>query len=226
LQTLASKLSHELRTPLAVVRSSVDNLEHEDLTPQAREYVERARSGSERLGHILNAMSAASRVEQSIQSAEKESLDLAKLINECVEGYRAAYAERNIAIEMPDTAVMVLGCGELLSQMLDKLMDNARDFCPADGLIRFTLSADGKNAVIAVENDGSSLPEGMSGQLFESMISVREGKDDQVHMGLGLTIVRLVAEFHGGVALAENRPDGAGVRFVVRVPIQASASVA
>jgi signal transduction histidine kinase len=59
----------------------------------------------------------------------------------------------------------------------------------------------------------------MRGRLFESMVSVRTGRaGDEPHLGLGLYIVRLIAEFHGGRAIAANRPDGNGVMFELRFP--------
>ncbi len=219
LQTLASKLSHELRTPLAVVRSSLDNLEHEAVSADAQQYLRRAKDGSERLSHILNAMSEASRVEQSISSAETASVDLVSLLQEVVAGYGTVYPERDIVCSLPESSLVVVGNSELLAQMLDKLMDNARDFCPADGTIKFSLAQSGDEAVIAVENDGPPLPPAMADQLFESMVSVREDKDEQLHMGLGLTIVRLVVEFHDGTVMAENRRSGDGVVFQVRIPV-------
>lgn len=220
LQTLASKLSHELRTPLAVVRSSLDNLEHETVSPDAVQYLRRARDGGERLDHILNAMSEASRVEQSIGSAETVPVNLVSLIEDVVAGYRTVYSERNIICNTPDEEIVLAGNPELLAQMLDKLMDNARDFCPADGAIRFKLARRDGEALIVVENDGPPLPPAMADQLFESMVSVRESKDERVHMGLGLTIVRLVAEFHGGTVTAGNRPGGDGVAFSIRMPLR------
>ncbi len=218
LQTLASKLSHELRTPLAVVRSSLDNLEHQTLPPDAEQYLRRARDGSERLSHILNAMSEASRVEHSISSAETGSVNLVALVKDVVAGYCVVYPQRDIVCELPDKDIVIAGNLELLAQMLDKLMDNACDFCPADGVIRFSVEQEGDEAVIAVENNGPLLPPEMVDQLFESMVSVREGKDEHIHMGLGLTIVRLVAEFHGGTVAAENCSDGSGVVIAVKVP--------
>ena len=217
LQTLASKLSHELRTPLAVVRSSLDNLEHQTLPPDAEQYLRRARDGSERLSHILNAMSEASRVEHSISSAEKTPVNLVSLVKDVVAGYGTVYPQHNITCNLPDRDLVVTGNAELLAQMLDKLMDNARDFCPADGEIRFGVEQQGSEALITVENDGPLLPPEMADQLFESMVSVRESKDKHVHMGLGLTIVRLVAEFHGGTATVENRRDGSGVMFLIKI---------
>jgi signal transduction histidine kinase len=57
------------------------------------------------------------------------------------------------------------------------------------------------------------------GHLFESMFEQRQGRDDKPHFGLGLYIVRLIAEFHGGTAAAANRTDGSGVIFTVTLPL-------
>jgi two-component system sensor histidine kinase ChvG len=79
LRTLGGKLSHELRTPLTIVRSSLDNLESEGVRGDQRGYLTRAREGTVRLQSILAALGAASRVEESIQQAERVSFDLASL---------------------------------------------------------------------------------------------------------------------------------------------------
>jgi len=219
LKSLASKLSHELRTPLAVVSSSLDNLEHESLSGSGQEYMQRARDGAERLSRILTAMSEASRVEQGIRSAEIERLDLAALLANNVLSYRAAFGPQ-IDYSGPDEAICIVGSADLLAQMLDKLMDNAADFCPEDGRITFALRSDGPHAVLTVDNDGPPLPEQMRGELFESMVSVRPERQDKPHLGLGLTIVRLVAEFHGGTVHAENLPARTGVRFRIELPAE------
>lgn len=215
LKSLASKLSHELRTPLAVVSSSLDNLEHESMSDAGRQYAQRARDGSERLSRILTAMSEASRVEQGIRSADRERVDLAELLERNVESYRLAFA-RTIDCRLPDALVWIEGSPDLLAQMLDKLMDNAADFCPDHGRITFALTADDTTVIISVDNEGPPLPAQMRGELFESMVSIRPEKQDEPHLGLGLTIVRLVAEFHGGTVHAEDLADG--VRFTVALP--------
>jgi len=217
LRTLASKLSHELRTPLAVVSSSLDNLHHESLSGSGAEYIERARGGAERLRQILTAMSEASRVEESIRSAELAPLDLNALLVSHVKAYRAAFG-RDIECSVPEECLEITGSADLLAQMLDKLMDNAADFCPADGRIRFALECDRRSAVLRVENDGPGLPERMRGEIFASMVSVRAGQGQAPHLGLGLTIVRLIVEFHGGTVWAENC--AGGVCFVVVLPLK------
>ena len=78
-------------------------------------------------------------------------------------------------------------------------------------------------AVLIVANAGPPLPAGMEERLFESMVSVRAGNASGApHLGLGLYIVRLIAQFHGGAATAENRVAPPGVAVIVRLPLAAA----
>jgi two-component system sensor histidine kinase ChvG len=219
LRSLASKLSHELQTPLAIVRSSLDNLEHEQLTPAARTYAQRAREGAERLSGILRSMAEASRMERIVAGADGEDFDLAELTRGCAEAYRDLVAPRRIVLEVPDGRLGIHGAPELIAQALDKLVDNARSFTPKDGWIRIRLHARENGAMLAVANNGPALPERMQERLFESLVSVRDGAQhgDAPHLGLGLFVVRLVAELHRGEATAVNLSDGAGVEFRLRL---------
>jgi two-component system sensor histidine kinase ChvG len=75
------------------------------------------------------------------------------------------------------------------------------------------------NYSLQVANDGPLIPQALMGRLFESLFEQRQGGDDRPHFGLGLYIVRLVAEFHGGTAVAANRADGGGVIFSITLPM-------
>jgi two-component system, OmpR family, sensor histidine kinase ChvG len=76
------------------------------------------------------------------------------------------------------------------------------------------------SAEITVSNEGPALPMEMQEQLFDSMVSVRPQQGgDEAHLGLGLYIVRLIAEFHNGSARLENRPDGKGVTAVISLSL-------
>jgi two-component system, OmpR family, sensor histidine kinase ChvG len=218
LRTLAGKLAHEIRTPLTIVRSSLDNLESEQVPDSARAYLTRARQGSDRLNAILIAMGAATRVEEAIGSAERVSFDLLAVLESAVAAYRGAFPGRSFRAELPVEPVTLTGAPDLIVQMLDKLVENAVDFSPAGALITVRLRADPQAAVIEVDNPGPPLPELLGGRLFESLWQSRAGTDSQPHFGLGLYIVRLIAEFHGGEALAANLADGSGVRVTVHIP--------
>ncbi|MEJ2297534.1 MAG: ATP-binding protein [Woeseiaceae bacterium] len=215
LRTLASKLSHELRTPLAIVTSSLENLEHEPLDETSLGYTARAREGADRLRNILNAMSEASRVEELIKNAEPERFDLRGALASATEAYRDVYANRRFEFDADSGEALMSGSPELLIQMLDKLVDNAVDFSADGDTIRIGLEPGADSLRVSVTNPGPPLPERMRSQLFDSMVSVRTGKDSR-HLGLGLYIAKLIAEGHGGTITADN-VDG-GVAFTVAFP--------
>src|SRR5262249_725782 len=93
LRTLAGKLAHEIRTPLTIIRSSLENLESEGNSAGAKVYIARAREGSERLGAILTAMGAATRVEEAIAHSERHRFDLRDLVRTTVDAYGGAFPQ-------------------------------------------------------------------------------------------------------------------------------------
>jgi len=219
LRTLGGKLSHELRTPMSIVRSSLDNLEQEGVSDAQRVYLARAQGGVERLQGILSALGAAARVEESIRQAEWIPFDLTALIQSAVAGYRDAFSGSLFDLDLPAEPCHWRGAPELVVQMLDKLVENAVDFTPAAGRIRISLRRYAGNFEIAVMNDGPVIPEQLLPRLFESLFELRETPGERPHFGLGLYIVRLIAEFHGGKAIVANRADGGGVTFSVSLPM-------
>ncbi|HEV7135213.1 MAG TPA: ATP-binding protein, partial [Steroidobacteraceae bacterium] len=219
LRSLAGKLAHEIRTPLTIVRSSLDNLESEEVSPAARQYLERARQGSERLSAILVAMGAATRVEEAIGNAERVRFDLTPVIASAVSAYRGAFPQRRFAAELPPEAVEIDGAPDLIVQLLDKLIDNAVDFSPAGATISVRLRRESAAAVLEVDNPGPPLAPEARGRLFESLWQSRSGSDSRPHFGLGLYIVRLIAEYHRGGVAAADLAGGEGARFGVRLPL-------
>jgi len=216
LQTLASKLSHELRTPLTIVKSSLENLEHESLSKESAVYTARAKEGVERLRKILSAMSEASRTEELIENVEPEKFDLDKVLESTLAAYADAWPERGFSYLNRSTDANVFGSPELVIQMLDKLADNAVDFSTVGDEIQVALDSNPEYAEISIFNPGPSLPDNMRTQLFHSMVSVRGG-DGKRHLGLGLYVARLIAEGHNGSISADNT-DG-GVTFTVSLPL-------
>ena len=219
-QNMASRLSHELRTPVAVVRSSLDNLGAAPLSDDARVYMQRARHGLARLTHILTRMTEATRLEQSLGEAERERFDLARVVAGCVDGYRTAYLGAMLDFALPPEALFLDGSPELLAQMLDKLVANAVEFGNPGTPIAIAVERDDTGVRLQVENEGPLLPTGMNEQLFDSMVSMRtEQKGFEPHLGLGLYIVRLIAEFHRGAVRADDRADRRGVVVTVTLPL-------
>ena len=104
-----------------------------------------------------------------------------------------------------------------IEQLLDKIIDNAIDFHRSDSPIRVQLDANRGACQITVANRGPTLPEQAEGSLFDSMVSHR-GPQNRLHFGLGLYVVRIIAEAHGGFVRAMNLADGSGVAIMVQLP--------
>jgi signal transduction histidine kinase len=189
------------------------------LSDEAQPYLARARDGVARLGTLVRAMSEASRMERAIVAAEPEDVDLVDVVRGCADAYRPLAGARLLECVLPDQPVHLHGAPELIAQALDKLFDNALSFTPADGWLRLSLRPIDSGAEIELANQGPPLPAAMQGRLFDSLVSLRDKATpgDAPHLGLGLYVVRLVAERHGGIASARNLEDGSGVAFTLRL---------
>ncbi|MEJ1355461.1 MAG: proteobacterial dedicated sortase system histidine kinase [Candidatus Sedimenticola sp. (ex Thyasira tokunagai)] len=218
LEAMASRLAHELRTPLVVVKGSLDNLEVESSGNSRQRYIDRAREGTERLGLILYRMREATRLEQLMQQTETELFDLADLIKIASENYHQAFPGTHFLFHSPSHPIMLTGAPDLISQALDKLISNAVDFHSPNTPIELQLTEGQKAIQLEIHNQGPLLPSELSQNLFDSMVSLRPEKGTEPHLGLGLYLVRLICEFHGGKVAANNLADGSGVGFTLTFP--------
>lgn len=227
LGNLRSRLVHELRTPIMVVRSSLENLAAENDPQRQASYLERVSAGAARLEKIVASMSEASSLESMLAGSGLEDADLAALLRACAEGYGSAFAPRTFVVRSSDAGAPAAVVPEAIVQALDKLVANAVDFASEGSVIELRLDHEPATSArgvrrpamwrIAVRNQGPALPEVMNQSLFDSMVSVRsDSAKDRAHLGLGLYLVRLIAEFHGGETFANNVPGGVEIGFFVR----------
>lgn len=215
LEAMASRLAHELRTPLAVVRSSLDVAEQAE--PAQRDtYMQRARHGAERLEKILARLREATGLEQAMRKAEYVEFDLAKLLRLQTEELRELYPGTEIALRGAAAPVALRGVPDLVSQALDKLVANAVDFHAPGTPVTVACRVAGDRVRIEVVNAGPPLP--AEGDIFQSMVSARSGRHEEPHLGLGLYVVRLIAEFHGGDVSARNESDPPGACVAFSLP--------
>ncbi len=230
LEGMASRLSHELRTPIAVVRSSLENLEleieQEGISNESHIYIGRAKDGINRLNTIITRLSEATRLEQALQNAERESFDLTQLVSSCLEGYHLAYPKQDFQAHLSQTPITLKGAPDLIAQMLDKLVSNAVDFSESGYPIQIQLFQEDKIAYLKVINRGKPLPTDMQERLFESMVSLRsQTSTKEPHLGLGLYMVRLITGYHGGQVKAENNQESPGAVFTVLLPTRSAETV-
>lgn len=219
LEALSSRLSHELRTPLSVVKTSIENLDRDQLDPQSLTLIDRANSGADQLGSIIKALVESTRLEQTVQQSQMETIDLSHWFEAQLHRYRQIYPELRIsaACAIP-VHYAYYGSSELLEQAMDKLVSNAAGFT-TDGKISLILELDDTSHyfLLMVANMGKEIEKSRLGQLFDPMFSERVQSDGELHLGLGLYIVRIIAEAHAGSAFAVNAPPE--VRFGMKLPL-------
>ncbi len=223
LENMSSRLSHELRTPIAIVRTSLENLNLQTLPENTKAYIERAQTGINRLNHIITHMSEATRIEQLLQRIEKETFSLQQVLTGCVQGYQQIYPSVDFDLEIAASKhnYPLFGSADHIAQLLDKIIANAVEFSH-DKHVMIKLIADKDNYQLCISNNGLLLPDKLQDKIFESMISIRpQETQDQPHLGLGLFIARLIAEYHQGTISAQNHydPDGVTINVVFKANI-------
>lgn len=212
LEGMASRLSHELRTPMAIVKSSLERLQSEQDEESRKEILNAADTGLQRLQTLLTRLSEAARLEQALQEAEKEEVNIKEFLQQCVDGYRLAYPEQAFNLSFTEKKQNLKINRDLFFQMLDKLISNAVDFSYGEKDILINIVDISGSVKIEVINFGSGLPEDMLDELFNSMVSVRNERSEAgPHLGLGLFVAKLIAEFHDGKISASNLKNNEGV---------------
>jgi two-component system, OmpR family, sensor histidine kinase ChvG len=213
LESIPRTLRHEINNPLNVISTSLQNLADEQPASPNR-YVESAERGVARLGRIMQSLTEAASLEDALRQDERRRFDLAALLRGYLESCTQLHPERRFEYEGPDAGVLIEGADTRIEQLMDKLIDNAVDFTPPGGAIHVHLERREGWLCLSVANDGPRLPERIRGQLFDSLVCAREqARSERPHLGLGLYVVRIIAEDHGGRLEAADREDGGGAVF-------------
>ncbi|MDK2754075.1 MAG: hypothetical protein KYX61_09455 [Gammaproteobacteria bacterium] len=215
LEKLPDTLAHEMNNPLNVVNSSLENLQYSNQDLRDNKYFLRAQNGVQRLRSILTSLTEAASLKEALEqeSDQFEKFDLRQLVTSCVDGYQQVYIDRTIRIDALPGTFYIKGVPDRVAQLLDKLIDNAVRFSTVGDIV-VQISLAHELISLSVLNRGPALPQDIEHRLFDPMVS--SAKDArQAHLGLGLYVVRLIAEFHGGTVKAENRQDRSGVVVTV-----------
>lgn len=215
LEKLASRLSHELRTPIAIVRSSLDNLLL-NCRDEDKEIIERALHGNQRLGEIITRMRQASGVKEAMQTAEKESINLESFLTQVINGYSQSFPDYRFELSVKLTNKQQVIAPELFAEMIDKLISNAMDFTQQGKAILIDLVEISKNVCLSVTNSGAIIDRKNCKKIFRSLVSIRTSQQSTgTNLGLGLYVVRLIAEFHDARVDVKNLEDNSGVVFMI-----------
>lgn len=223
LENMPRTLRHEINNPLNTLSTSLQNLADEHPGIDDSKYLESAKRGVNRIGSIVQNLADAANLEEALEAEELENIDLNELLASYVANCGSSHVGVSFQYKGSPAPVHALVSDFRIEQMLDKLIDNAVDFHRVGTPIRVQLECYGDLLQIVVANRGAALSEERLHTIFDSMVSHR-GPDNRLHFGLGLHVVRIIAEHHGGTVSAINLADASGVAFIVRLPMANSLS--
>ncbi|GAA4364489.1 ATP-binding protein [Kangiella marina] len=212
-EKLVARLNHELRTPIAIIRSSLDNLSVENLSELDAQMLHTAQSGASRMSQTLSRLSEATRLEQAIKSADKHNFDVVVVLRDLTRAYATNWPEHQFEFETNVDEVELKGSRDLFVQMVDKLITNAVDFDDQSQPIRLKLALEEGRLLFEVSNRGTPIEHKALKSVFSLMHSSR--KNSGGHLGLGLYLAKLIANFHNGHIVAKNHNDQGGVSIVI-----------
>ncbi len=226
-EDFVSNVSHELRTPLALIRMYGESLAHDRVPDEKKpRYYETIVAETERLSRLVGNVLHFNRFERGTARVDLRPLDLGALAAEIGERYRPVVEREGCALrlDLPGTALPVLGDHDALAEALVNLIDNAVKYGEGGPVEVSARRADGR-ALVEVADRGPGIPPADRDRVFEPFVRVQPASaDGLVHTakgtGLGLALVRRIAEAHGGTATVSARDSGGSV-FRISLPTHA-----
>ncbi len=205
--------SHELRTPLTSVLANLELLE-EELTGEPREAAASALRSSRRMRRLVGDLLLLARADAG-RRAPHRLVDLAEVVTDAAAELEPVAGDHDITIDAPAGA-RVDGARDELHRLVLNLMENALRHTDPGTAVEATVERRNGEVILSVEDDGPGIAIDQREKVFERFY--RGSGDRSGSSGLGLSIVRAVAESHSGSVRLEEPLDGRGARFVVRFP--------
>ncbi|KFL28124.1 hypothetical protein JP74_03970 [Devosia sp. 17-2-E-8] len=202
-------IAHELKTPLNRLSISLDNArDASDGQPEVLALLDEARHEVHQVNSIFEAMLRIAQIESGARRARFAPVDLGAIAERVTEAYEPVANERSQSLELslPPGPVIVPGDKDLLTQAVANLVENAIRHCPEGSAIRLAVAdADGSPRIV-VSDDGPGIPDGDKLRVFDRLYRVEKSRTTPGN-GLGLSLVKAVADLHGAtVTLADNQP--------------------
>ena len=221
-------LAHELRNPLSAVHNAVQVIRVQArLDPQMLSMSELLGRQVNHLSRLVDDLLDVSRVSTGRIRLRKTRVDLVDVVRQAIEMSQPAIHQRQqtLAWEPPAAAVLVEGDAARLIQVVDNLLRNASQYTGSGGHIAISLKTDASPtdpgmAMLRVRDDGIGIPRSMLDQVFDLFSQVTPSfAQSRGGLGIGLSLVRALAQMHGGNVAAHSEGSGKGSEFVVTLPL-------
>ncbi|PMX03914.1 two-component system sensor histidine kinase CreC [Pseudomonas sp. FW215-R2] len=207
-------LTHELKSPLAAIRGAAELLQSEMPLAQRQRFVGNIDSESARMQQLIERLLDLAQVEQRQALEERVAVPLAALVDEVLQAQAARIEGKQLRIECTIPAdLSLIGEPFLLRQALGNLLENALDFTPPRGLLRFDAERVGEQIEFRLFNEAAPIPDYALARLTERFYSLPRPDSGRKSTGLGLNFVEEVVKLHGGSLRIDNLDGGVQVQL-------------
>jgi signal transduction histidine kinase/ActR/RegA family two-component response regulator len=209
-------VAHELRNPLAAIGSAVQLLQEVDTAGHATAVQVVVRQ-SRHLARVAQDLLDLSRIGRDKLELQTGLVELQTVVAAAIESAQAQIGRRGqtLSVELPGAPVWLMGDAVRLAQLLANLLDNAAKYTPVGGRIWVSARSDDGRIEISVRDTGIGIPAQELGNVFDLFTQLESSVGG---LGLGLALVRDLAERHGGSVEATSEGPGMGSQFTVRLP--------
>lgn len=209
---ISSALAHDMRRPLIALSNALDEaLTYEVARTSAlAPRLEALRSQTENLLHLFSALLRLARLEAGNWALQLQPCDLQRIAKDAAELYEALAEQQGRAIILDLAPLTVPGDRELLFQLIQNLLENA--CLHGAGSIRFSLAQQADHALLIVEDEGPGVPDEALERLFDRFYRADPSRSTDTGSGIGLALVKGIAQAHGGRVMANNTHPGLRIR--------------
>lgn len=210
LERIPRTLRHELSNPMSAIQTSLELLSDETDPIQQARLRATAERGIQKLESTLSQVTEAASLEEALRADTQRLFDVGALVQTAIDSIQISHPDLVWQVDKPDGRLLVAGSDLRFEQLLDKLLDNAVDFTPSGGRIRVILRDQITSVDVVVENQGPPFQRSQATDPFQ-MFSGSRNDASGSHLGLGLYVVRLIAESMGARPSIENTDTGVRV---------------
>lgn len=224
-----AQLAHELRNPLSAIRAALESLFlNMRRDPGVRGAGEAIDNQVQHISRLIEDLLDASRIAQGKLDLRCELLDLMEAVDLAIEISRPMIEARGhqLLVERPPAALSLNGDRARLAQIFANLLVNAAKYSPRASRIWLAAACEDGQAVVRVRDEGQGVAPEMLPKLFGLYTQEERVQEDAAGgLGIGLSLVRHLAELHGGTVEARSEGPGRGSEFTIRLPLTQASPV-
>ncbi len=223
-----ANVAHQLRTPLTMIAGPIGTLSSaESIKGENHNLLRIVRHNVDRMINLVNQIMDFNALETDALSLRVRRTDILPILRNTLDIYRINADEKGIRFltDGLDGNSFILVDADKIVNIMDNLLSNAIKFTPKDGFISVSFSSSSAENVLVVANSGPTIPEDKLEKIFERYYQLDKDSRGRLNWGsgVGLYYSRRLAQLHHGTLTCDNAGDGAGVRFVLNIPADASA---